>query len=73
MCKYAFIMLSLLCNALPQEQEALRKEFDELLNAIAKPADKGLTKAEIKALKDAAFGPLTFWITEMRPIEVRFL
>jgi hypothetical protein len=32
----------------------LRKEFDELLNAIAKPeTDKGLTREEIKALKDA--------------------
>ena len=57
-----------------QDQAALRKEFDQLLNTISKPPaelDLGMTKDEIKKLKDAAFGPLTFWVTETRPIQVR--
>ena len=55
-----------------QDQKALRREFDELLTSISKPPDEdsGPTKEEVKRLKDAAFGPLTFWVIETRPIQV---
>ena len=28
-----------------------------------------MSKDDIKRLKEAAFGPLTFWITETKPIQ----
>lgn len=51
-----------------QQQQALKREFESLLESLAKPQEL-LSKDDIKALKDAAFGPLTFWVTETRPIQ----
>jgi len=50
-----------------QEQAQLRAEFETLLTQISKSPD-ALDKDDIKKLRDAAFGPQTFWITETMPI-----
>lgn len=55
-------------SASEQEQEALKREFEALLEVITKPSDM-IDKDDIKRLKDACFGPLTFWVTETRPIQ----
>lgn len=49
------------------EQQQLRQEFESLLQTISNsPAT--LDKDDIKRLKEAAFGPQTFFITETQPI-----
>mmetsp|Transcript_30997 Transcript_30997/g.68746 ORF Transcript_30997/g.68746 Transcript_30997/m.68746 type:complete len:647 (+) Transcript_30997:142-2082(+) len=50
------------------EQAALRQEFEALLQTISKSPDV-LDKDDIKRLKDAVFGPMTFWVTETKPIQ----
>lgn len=50
------------------EQAALKKEFESLLEVVTKPKD-AMDKAEVAKLKEAVFGPLTFWVTETRPIQ----
>lgn len=49
------------------EQAQLKREFDGLLQKINKPPE-AMSKEDIKRLKDAAFGPQTFWVTETQPI-----
>ncbi|GFH25319.1 uncharacterized protein HaLaN_23259 [Haematococcus lacustris] len=49
------------------EQQQLRKEFESLLQTLVKPAET-LSKEDIKRLKEAAFGPQTFWVTETQTI-----
>lgn len=51
-----------------KEQQALKQEFESLLVNLAKPQDI-LSKDDIKVLKDTVFGPLTYWVTETRPIQ----
>lgn len=49
------------------QQQQLRQEFETLLQAMSK--DQGvLSKDDIKKLKDACFGPMTFWVTEVSPL-----
>jgi hypothetical protein len=43
------------------QQQQLRKEFETLLSAMSKGNDM-LDKDELKRLKEAAFGPQTFWV-----------
>uniref|UniRef100_A0A7S3VJN8 Peptidase M50 domain-containing protein n=1 Tax=Dunaliella tertiolecta TaxID=3047 RepID=A0A7S3VJN8_DUNTE len=49
------------------DQAQLKQEFDGLLQKISKPPE-AMSKEDIKRLKDAAFGPQTFWVTETQPI-----
>lgn len=59
-------------GSLEKEQAALKREFDAMLQQLnAEAAEATLTKDQIKQLKEAAFGPLSFWITETKPIQVR--
>jgi hypothetical protein len=55
-----------------QDEAALRREFDELLKTITTPPKEsgGPSKEEMKKLKDTVFGPMTYWVTETRPIQV---
>lgn len=46
-----------------QQQQQLRQEFETLLQAMSKGNDM-LDKDELKRLREAAFGPQTFWVTE---------
>ncbi|KAG1676333.1 hypothetical protein FOA52_001128 [Chlamydomonas sp. UWO 241] len=50
-----------------KEQAALKREFESLLEVITKPQE-AMTKEEVTMLKEACFGPLTYWVTETRPI-----
>lgn len=45
------------------QQQQLRQEFETLLQAMAKSSDV-LDKDDLKRLREAAFGPQTFWVTE---------
>jgi hypothetical protein len=57
--------------SLEKEQAALKREFDAMLKQLnAEASEATLTKDQIKQLKEAAFGPLSFWITETKPIQV---
>lgn len=60
----AFTSLPLLPLGPPQE---LRKDFDSLLTSIFEETS-GLSKDDLKKLKEAAFGPQTFWVTETLPL-----
>jgi len=51
-----------------QELAALKREFDGLMEVITKPPD-AISKEDIAKLKEACFGPLTYWVTETRPIQ----
>lgn len=51
------------------QQKELKQEFDQLLSIVLKPESGGLDKDELKKLKEAAFGPMTFWVTETRSLE----
>ena len=44
-----------------------QQEFEELLENISKPGEI-LSREDIKRLKEAAFGPQTFWVTETVPV-----
>ena len=58
-------------GSLEKEQAALKKEFDLMLQQLNAEVSETLTKDQMKQLKEAAFGPLSFWITETKPIQVR--
>lgn len=46
------------------QQQQLRQEFESLLQAMSK--DQGmLSKDDIKRLKEACFGPMSYWVTEV--------
>ena len=57
-------------GSLEKEQAALKKEFDDMLKKLSTEASETLNKEQLKQLKEAAFGPLSFWITETKPIQV---
>ncbi|KAG2436710.1 hypothetical protein HXX76_006235 [Chlamydomonas incerta] len=50
------------------QQQQLRQEFETLLTAMSKGNDM-LDKEDMKRLKEAAFGPQTFWVTETIPLQ----
>ncbi|KAF8071032.1 EGY1 [Scenedesmus sp. PABB004] len=51
------------------QKAALQQEFEQLLN-IFFTGDNSMDKADIKRLKESGvFGPLTFWVTEIRNLE----
>jgi len=54
-------------NGSEADQAQLKQEFDGLLQKISK-APEAMSKDDIKRLKEAAFGPNTFFITETQPI-----
>ena len=54
-------------NNTEAESTQLRQEFETLLKTLSKKPDI-LEKDDLKKLKEAAFGPLTFWVTETPPI-----
>lgn len=45
-----------------QEQAKLRVELEDMLTDVSAP--EAVDKEDMKKLKEAAFGPQTFWITE---------
>lgn len=49
------------------EQAQLRQEFESLLSAISN-APATLDKEDVKRLKEAAFGPQTFFVTETQQL-----
>lgn len=51
-----------------RQEEELRKEFNKLVQTLVTP-EEVMSKEDIKRLKDAAFGPLTYWVVETRPIQ----
>ncbi|GFR40568.1 hypothetical protein Agub_g1037 [Astrephomene gubernaculifera] len=50
------------------QQQQLRQEFETLLQAMSKGNDI-LDKEDLKRLKEAAFGPQTFWVTETQTLQ----
>ncbi|GIM06679.1 hypothetical protein Vretimale_10954, partial [Volvox reticuliferus] len=50
------------------QQQELRQEFETLLQAMGKGTDM-LDKEDLKRLREAAFGPQTFWVTETLPLQ----
>ncbi|GLC65092.1 hypothetical protein PLESTF_000245700 [Pleodorina starrii] len=50
------------------QQQQLRQEFETLLQAMSKGNDV-LDKDDLKRLREAAFGPQTFWVTETLPLQ----
>ncbi|KAG2497626.1 hypothetical protein HYH03_004366 [Edaphochlamys debaryana] len=50
------------------QQQQLRQEFETLLQAMSKGNDM-LDKEDLKRLREAAFGPQTFWVTETIPLQ----
>lgn len=51
------------------QKAALQQEFEQLLN-IFFTGDNSIDKADIKRLKESGvFGPLTFWVTEIKNLE----
>lgn len=51
------------------EETEFRKEFESLLTYLA--PDGGISKEDIKMLKDKVFTPQNFWVTETRQTEER--
>jgi hypothetical protein len=47
----------------PQQEAALRKDFESLIATVL-DASAGVDKEVAKKMKDGAFGPQTFWVTE---------
>jgi hypothetical protein len=61
----------LLCLPAPTagQKKALQQEFEQLLN-IFFDTEPGVTKADIKKLRESGvFGPLSFWVTEIKNLE----
>ncbi|KXZ53546.1 hypothetical protein GPECTOR_7g996 [Gonium pectorale] len=50
------------------QQQQLRQEFETLLQAMSKGTDF-LDKEDLKRLREAAFGPQTFWVTETQTLQ----
>jgi hypothetical protein len=51
------------------QKKALQQEFEQLLN-IFFDTEPGVTKADIKKLRESGvFGPLSFWVTEIKNLE----
>jgi len=46
------------------DEEQLRKDFENLITMIR--PDGGVTREDLKLLKEQVFGPMTFWVTETR-------
>ena len=59
-------------SSLEMEKAAVKREFDAMLQKLTAEASDTLSKDQLKQLKEAAFGPLSFWITETKPIQVGF-
>ena len=47
-------------------EEAMRKEFEQLLSALTSP--RGLSSEEIDEMKAKVFGPQTYFVTEVLPV-----
>jgi len=47
-------------------EEAMRKEFEQLLSALTSP--RGLSSEEIEEMKKKVFGPQTYFVTEVLPV-----
>lgn len=47
-------------------EEAMRKEFEQLLSALTSP--RGLSGEEIDEMKNKVFGPQTYFVTEVLPV-----
>ncbi len=47
-------------------EEAMRKEFEQLLSALTSP--RGLSTEEIEEMKTKVFGPQTYFVTEVLPV-----
>lgn len=47
-------------------EEAMRKEFEQLLSALTSP--RGLSAEEIEEMKTKVFGPTTYFVTEVLPV-----
>lgn len=46
--------------------QVLRQEFEQLLNIVFS-TENAMDKADIQKLRDSGvFGPLTFWVTEIK-------
>lgn len=50
------------------QQQQLRQEFETLLQAMSK-SNELLSKEDLKRLREAAFGPQTFWVTEVLTLQ----
>jgi len=50
-----------------QTENELRRDFEGLISILGSVGR--ISREDMKKLKDAAFGPLSFWVTDMLPVE----
>eukprot|EP00798_Chlamydomonas_sp_ICE-L_P007411 gene7411-539_t len=51
-----------------REREDLMNEFETLVNMVDRSNDEVMSPNDVKRLKEAAFGPQSFWVTETKPL-----